>query len=146
MKQEILVTGGSGFIGSAITKYLVEQGHKVTVYDDNSRGKLSRLTSIKNKIKFYKGDIRNFKKLNSISGYYDTVVHLAYVNGTKYFYKKPFEILDIAVAGMLNILKFSKIKKVKNLKNKIFISKSLFFKFVNVLFQSISLVLFGLKI
>ena len=54
------------------------------------------------------------KKLNSINGNYDCVVHLAYVNGTKNFYKKPFEILDIAVAGLLNVFKFCQKKKVKS--------------------------------
>ena len=114
MKKKILVTGGSGFIGSAITKYLVHAGHKVVVFDNNSRGKIKRLNNVKNKIKFYKGDIRNLQKLNSIPGNFDTVIHLAYVNGTKHFYSKPFEILDIAVNGFLNILTFSKNKKVKN--------------------------------
>ena len=113
-KQKILITGGSGFIGSAITKYLVDNGHKVTVYDNNSRGKMRRLSEVISKINFKKGDIRDYKKLKSISGNFDTVVHLAYVNGTKFFYKKPFEILDIAVNGFLNILKFAKERKIKN--------------------------------
>ena len=60
-KQKILVTGGSGFIGSAITKYLVKNGHTVTVFDNNSRGKLRRLSDVLNKINFKKGDIRNYK-------------------------------------------------------------------------------------
>ena len=113
-KQKILVTGGSGFIGSAITKYLVKKGHNVTVFDNNSRGKLRRLSGVLNKINFKKGDIRNYKKLKSLTGNFDTVIHLAYVNGTKYFYKKPFEILDIGVNGFLNILKFSKERRVNN--------------------------------
>ena len=46
MKKKVLVTGGSGFIGSAITKYLVKCGYKVTVYDNNSRGKITRLKEI----------------------------------------------------------------------------------------------------
>tara|TARA_B100000029_G_scaffold118033_2_gene111215 strand:+ start:4304 stop:5251 length:948 start_codon:yes stop_codon:yes gene_type:complete len=113
-KQKILVTGGSGFIGSAITKYLVKKGHNVTVFDNNSRGKLRRLSGVLNKINFKKGDIRNYKKLKSLTGNFDTVIHLAYVNGTRYFYKKPFEILDIGVNGFLNILKFSKERRVNN--------------------------------
>ncbi len=113
-KQNILVTGGSGFIGSAIVKYLVANGHLVTVLDNNSRGKTKRLEGIFNKIKFIKGDIRNLEKIKSIPGSFDTIVHLAYVNGTKFFYKKPFEILDIGVNGFLNVLEFSKKKKIKN--------------------------------
>ena len=42
-----LVTGGTGFIGSNICKMLVKEGHKVLVYDNNSRGSLSRLSEIK---------------------------------------------------------------------------------------------------
>jgi len=114
IKQNILITGGSGFIGSAIAKYLVQEKHKVIVYDNNSRGKIRRLSEVKNKIKFIKGDIRNKKKLLSIRGKIDTVIHLAYVNGTKFFYKKSYEILDIAVNGLVNILEFCKVKKVKN--------------------------------
>ena len=106
IKKTILVTGGSGFIGSNITKYLIKKKFKVVVFDNNSRGKLSRLKDEKNKFIFIKGDIRNRKKLNSIKIKIDTVIHLAYINGTKFFYKKPFEILDIAVNGLLNVLDF----------------------------------------
>ena len=113
-KQKILITGGSGFIGSAITKYLVKRGHSVTVLDNNSRGKTQRLADVIKKIRFIKIDIRNLKEIKSIQGSFDTIIHLAYVNGTKFFYQKPFEILDIGVNGFLNILEFSKKKKVKN--------------------------------
>ena len=89
LKQNILITGGSGFIGSAITSYLVENNHNVIVYDNNSRGNLRRLKPVIKKIKFIKGDIRNKKKLFSIKQKIDTVIHLAYVNGTEFFYKKP---------------------------------------------------------
>ena len=114
MKNSILVTGGSGFIGSSIVKYLVSKNFNVIVYDNNSRGKIRRLKSVEKKIKFIKGDIRDKKRLLSIKDDVDTIIHLAYVNGTKFFYKKPFEILDIAVNGLINILDFSKKKKVKN--------------------------------
>ena len=114
MKKNILITGGSGFIGSAITKHLVKEKHNIIIFDNNSRGKISRLSKVKDQIKFIKGDIRDKRKVLSIKGSIDTVIHLAYVNGTEFFYKKPFEILDIAVNGLVNILDFSKKKGVKN--------------------------------
>ena len=52
MNKNILVTGGTGFIGSEITKYLVKENYNVTVFDDNSRGKTSRLESVWKKIKY----------------------------------------------------------------------------------------------
>ena len=67
LNQNILVTGGSGFIGSAITKYLVKRGKRVIVFDNNSRGKLRRLKDVQNKIKFIRGDIRDKKKLRQIN-------------------------------------------------------------------------------
>ena len=54
MSKTILVTGGTGFIGSAITKYLVEKKYHVIVFDNNFRGKIARLKKIKKKIIFIK--------------------------------------------------------------------------------------------
>ena len=42
-KKNILVTGGSGFIGSAIVKYLVKKQYNVVVFDNNSRGRSRRI-------------------------------------------------------------------------------------------------------
>ena len=52
-----VVTGGAGFIGSHITKKLVERGDIVTVIDNMNTGKEENLESIKSKINFVKGDI-----------------------------------------------------------------------------------------
>jgi nucleoside-diphosphate-sugar epimerase len=117
MKQKnFLVTGGSGFIGAAIVNYLSSLGKNVVVFDNNSRGKLVRLQKTKN-ISFIKGDIRNKKDLRKafLKIHYDTVIHLAYINGTKFFYKKPTEILDVAVKGLVNIFDLCIEKKIKNL-------------------------------
>jgi nucleoside-diphosphate-sugar epimerase len=117
MKQKnFLVTGGSGFIGAAIVNYLSSLGKNVVVFDNNSRGKLVRLQKNKN-VSFIKGDIRNKKDLRKafLKIHYDTVIHLAYINGTKFFYKKPTEILDVAVKGLVNIFDLCVEKKIKNL-------------------------------
>jgi len=87
-KKCFLVTGGTGFIGSNICKLLVKNGHKVLVYDNNSRGSLNKISNIKNKISFIKGDIRDRTKLFKNLRNVDAVIHLAYINGTKYFYTK----------------------------------------------------------
>ena len=103
-KKTFLVTGGTGFIGSNICQLLIKKNYKVIVFDNNSRGSIRKINSIKNKIKFIKGDIRNKELLNKAMKNTDAVIHLAYVNGTKYFYSKPVLILDIAVRGILNVI------------------------------------------
>ena len=59
--KNILVTGGTGFIGSNICKSLVKQNYKLTIFDNNFREKIKKLDEIKKKIRFVKGDIRNKK-------------------------------------------------------------------------------------
>ena len=115
MKKKFLITGGTGFIGSAITRHLIKKNYKVTVFDNNSRGKLKRLNSVKNKFSFIKGDIRNMKKIALACKNIDAVVHLAYINGTANFYKKPVEILEIAVKGIINVIESCIKNKVKEL-------------------------------
>lgn len=113
MKKNILVTGGTGFIGSEITKYLVKNNNKVTVFDNNSRGKIERLSGVWNKIKFIKGDIRNKKQVILATKNINSIIHLAYINGTKFFYSKPYEILEIATKGMTNLIDACKINNIE---------------------------------
>jgi len=114
-KKTFLVTGGTGFIGSNICKHLISKNYNVKIYDNNSRGSISKIKNFKKKVKFIKGDIRNQKALNKALKNTDAVIHLAYVNGTKYFYSKPVLILDIAVKGILNIIEACKKNHVKEL-------------------------------
>ena len=113
--KSFLVTGGTGFIGSNICKLLLKQGHKVLIYDNNSRGSLKKLSNIRNQVTFIKGDIRNKKKIFRCCGKVDAVIHLAYINGTKYFYTKPDLILDIAVKGLINVIDGCIKNKIKEL-------------------------------
>ena len=45
----------------------------------------------------------------------DAVIHLAYINGTKYFYTKPILTLDIAMKGIINVIDLCIKNKVKEL-------------------------------
>ena len=110
-----LVTGGTGFIGSNIVKLLIKKNCNVIVFDNNSRGGLGKLKHFNKKFKFIKGDIRDKKKVLSACKNVDAVIHLAYVNGTKYFYKHPIKILEIAIKGILNIVESCIEKNIKEL-------------------------------
>ena len=101
--KRVLITGGSGFIGAAIVNRLLELGHDVTVLDDNSRGSLKRLQRVKGDFKFIEGSITDKLAVTSACQSIDSVVHLAYVNGTKNFYERPGDVLDVGIRGMLNL-------------------------------------------
>jgi nucleoside-diphosphate-sugar epimerase len=102
--SRILVTGGSGFIGSALVKALLRGGHKVRVLDDNSRGSPRRLQDVASDIEFIAGDIRDAGAVERAAAGQDEVHHLAFVNGTEFFYSQPELVLDVGVRGMVNVI------------------------------------------
>jgi nucleoside-diphosphate-sugar epimerase len=102
--SKILVTGGSGFIGSALVKALVKKGHSVRVLDDNSRGAPRRLKEVEADIEFVPGDIRDGALVKRAVRGMDEVHHLAFVNGTEFFYSAPELVLDVGVKGMINVI------------------------------------------
>jgi len=102
--SRILVTGGSGFIGSALVKALLRAGHTVRVLDDNSRGSPRRLKDVEKDIEFIAGDIRDAGTVERAAAGQDEVHHLAFVNGTEFFYSQPELVLDVGVRGMVNVV------------------------------------------
>jgi nucleoside-diphosphate-sugar epimerase len=101
---KILVTGGSGFIGAGLVKALLRAGAHVRVLDDNSRGNPRRLADIAKNIEFIAGDIRDAAAVESAAKGMDEVHHLAFVNGTEFFYSRPDLVLDVGVRGMINVI------------------------------------------
>ena len=115
MQKKYLVTGGSGFIGSALVKKLLNEGHSVRVFDNNSRGNIRRLDDVLDKIDFIEGDIRNFDQVNQACKGMDAICHLAFVNGTRFFYELPELVLEVGVKGMMNILDSCKENNITDL-------------------------------
>jgi nucleoside-diphosphate-sugar epimerase len=100
----VLVTGGSGFIGSALVKALLRAGETVRVLDDNSRGALRRLRGVERDVDFVAGDIRDAAAVDAAMRGIDEVHHLAFVNGTATFYSAPDLVLDVGVKGIVNVI------------------------------------------
>ncbi len=115
MKKKILITGGAGFIGASIVESLIQQGYDIKVLDNLQRGKLSKLKNVEGNFDFIECDIRNTKKVVSAAKDCTSIIHLAYVNGTKFFYSNPDLVLDIGVNGMLSVIEACKLDNVEEL-------------------------------
>jgi len=106
--MKYVVTGGAGFIGSHITKKLVERGDIVTVIDNMNTGKEKNLESVMNKINFVKGDILDIDLLDGITKDADGVFHQAALASVQDSFDEPDKYHNVNVNGTENILKLSK--------------------------------------
>lgn len=104
MKKKFLVTGGTGFIGAPLALKLLQSGHDVRILDNGFRGSSSRLGDRANECEILTGDIRDPQVVDAAVRGVDAVCHLAFVNGTQYFYDRPAYVLDVGVKGMVNVL------------------------------------------
>lgn len=101
--MRILVTGGAGFIGSNLSKRLVDDGHEVVVLDNLLRGnKLDKSTF--EAIHFINGDVRDFETVNKASKGCDVIFHFAAVLGVDIVADNPVETMDVEVIGTRNIV------------------------------------------
>ena len=103
--MQVLMTGGSGFLGSEMCRNIVAAGHTLRVLDDHSRGKPARLEHFGDKIEIIDGDVRNYDAVRAATEGCEMVWHLAYINGTRYFYEKPDAVLEVGIEGTLNSIK-----------------------------------------
>ena len=108
--KKILITGGAGFIGSNLCKFLLKKNFDITVFDNLSSGKLS---NIPKKIKFFKVDIRSKNLLKKYFKNFDFVIHLAAMPILQQAIDNPKECIDINLIGTQNILEFCLKKKSK---------------------------------
>lgn len=80
--MKILITGGAGYLGTVITKTMLDAGHEVTVVDNLSFKQLSPLHYTSNpKYNFIYGDVRNEKLLKALVGQNDVIIPLAAIVG-----------------------------------------------------------------
>ena len=93
---KILVTGGAGFVGYQLTKFLSARAHEVVIADNLSRGKkdddLEALLELPNVV-LKEVDLTDRTAWSTLGQGFDYVYHLASINGTKLFYEMPHEVL-----------------------------------------------------
>ena len=112
--NNILVTGGAGYIGSHIVEELVKKKAKIIIIDNLVTG-YRKL--INNKAIFVKGDIKNFKKLLKIVYKYkiDSVIHLAAYLNISEAEKNKKKYYQNNVMGTLNLIKCCKSSNIKSI-------------------------------
>lgn len=109
--KKILVTGGTGYIGSHTCVELIQAGYEVEIIDNlcNSKiGVLDRIAEITGvRPKFYQVDIRDFEGMMKIfrDGKYDSVIHFAGLKAVGESVEKPLEYYETNVGGTVNLLK-----------------------------------------
>ena len=99
--MRVLVTGGLGFLGHAVTRDLLAAGHQVTVM---SRGRTDAKPAPGADL--VTGDIRDRARVGEITrtGGYEGVVHLAAVTSGRHSLADPLTYFDVNVGGTLNLL------------------------------------------
>lgn len=103
--KTFLITGGAGFLGINLTRYLVNKGHKVVIIDVVDFD----YPDMVKKVKAIKGDIRDYNLVKKAAKNVDFIVHTA---AALPLYKKE-DIYSTDVNGTKNVLRAAKEQKVK---------------------------------
>tara|TARA_B100000963_G_C22545036_1_gene634039 strand:+ start:529 stop:1020 length:492 start_codon:yes stop_codon:yes gene_type:complete len=110
MSKKILITGGNGFLGSAIVKNALKKKYKVSVLI-REKADIKNLEHIKSRIKIYKGDLRDIDSLRDPISNSDIIFHVA--ADYRLWARNPKELYDSNVRGTENIcLLISELNKV----------------------------------
>lgn len=111
MTRHILITGGAGFIGSALARRLVRNGHSVRVLDNLSPQvhgpdpeSSTLLRSIREHVEFVRGSVTSREDLLSVLPGIDTVVHLAAETGTGQSMYAIQHYADVNIGGTALLL------------------------------------------
>lgn len=132
-KKKILITGGCGYIGSHTSLLLLEKGYSIIIVDSNINSSakiidkihkiaLDKFINIKDRLKFYKGDIRNYSFLKNIfdeekfnGNDISFVIHFAGLKSVSTSKLKPLDYWDVNIGGTITLLKVMKNFECKNI-------------------------------
>ncbi len=106
MKENFLVTGGAGFIGSHLCQALVEAGHKVVAIDDLSTGQIRNIEHLKDQpnFQFVRETINNQQVLDRLSSESQIIIHLAAAVGVQLIVQDPVHTIRTNIIGTEAVL------------------------------------------
>ncbi len=113
-QMRILLTGGSGYLGSILTRKLLKKGHSVRILDNFlfGRNSIKEIENDKN-LEIIEGDIRDLSIVSKSIKNVDTVIHLASIVGTQSAELDPKTSIEINYLSTRNIADLCKIYKIK---------------------------------
>ena len=104
--MKAVVTGGAGFIGSALIRHLIAQGaDSVTAFDNLNSGHRKNLEGLGTQVAMVEGDIRDYEALASAFSGADLVVHLAAIPSVPRSIKDPIPSHDVNINGTFNVFR-----------------------------------------
>lgn len=112
--EKVLVTGGAGFIGSNLSRKLLDLGYEVIIFDSLSKGDIENIRDIKEKVKFIEGNIKNKEIIDNAMKGVDYVFHTAsiQISDSSEFLD---ECIDVNIKGSYNIFRSACENKIKRL-------------------------------
>lgn len=114
MNKKVLVTGGTGYIGSHTVVELIEAGYEVEILDNLFNSKVTVLDKIAKiagiKPKFHQVDLLDTDKMDKVfaEGNFDLVIHFAGLKAVGESVEKPLWYYENNVGGTINLLKSMK--------------------------------------
>ncbi|MFA5176811.1 MAG: GDP-mannose 4,6-dehydratase [Candidatus Omnitrophota bacterium] len=113
--KNILITGGAGFIGSALARRLLAEEYKVAVIDDFSTGRRENIQDMLNHKNFslIVGSITDETILSKAVEGSDLIYHLAATVGVKNVIEKPLDTVIYDTIGSSIVLKYASAKGIK---------------------------------
>src|SRR6202044_2420949 len=107
--SKYVVTGGAGFIGSAIVRGLLKEGEgRVVVLDNFLTGREENLDEVRSAIELQRADIRSYAEIAPILKGADVVFHEAAIPSVPRSINDPIPSHDVNVNGTFNVLRASK--------------------------------------
>ncbi len=100
-----VVTGGAGFIGSALVRALLAQGRRVHIIDNLSTGKLDNLEEVADEITVHEVDIRDYDRVARVIAGAERVFHLAALPSVPKSILEPLPSHDTNINGTFNVFR-----------------------------------------